>query len=180
MGNICNQRITTPSKEFDLGEVIFGRTYIYGPPSIEKPSPIQILKFLDQDFNYQHEQEECCSSQMIQLKDQILLQITDRDSKPIDVKLSVEENLLLKEMLGSQEQDSCSKDERNSELKDSNQDNTKHKSILKQKNKNTSNPQSPKNQLKDSQTSGSQRSIKKVTFDKKSKVVYSSFRNIKY
>ncbi|CAD8044606.1 unnamed protein product [Paramecium primaurelia] len=180
MGSICNQRITSPYKEFDLEEIIFGRTYIYGPPSIIRPSPIEILKFSDEDFNYQQEKEQWYSTQIPQSEDQALLQISDRDLKLTQVKLSVEEVLILKEQPESPDQISFSKDDQNSEIKDSQQDIAKHKPILKHKNQNTSNPQSPKNQLKDSQTSGSQRSIKKVTFDKKSKVVYSSFRKIKY
>lgn len=51
----------------------------------------------------------------------------------------------------------------------------KHKSILKNKMNDNKSPQNRDNES----MSGSQRSIKKVTFDKKQKVVYSSFRKPK-
>ncbi|CAD8053505.1 unnamed protein product [Paramecium sonneborni] len=180
MGSICNQRIDSPYQEFDLEEIIFGRTYIYGPPCIERPLPIQILKFSDDDINYQFEKEQQQSPQKIQVEEEPIVQISVGDLKPTEVKLSVEEVLILRELPELREQNSISKDDRYSEMKDSNFEITIHKSILKRKSQNTSNPQSPKNQLKDSQTSGSQQSFKKVTFDKKSKVIYSSFRKIKY
>ncbi|CAD8061462.1 unnamed protein product [Paramecium sonneborni] len=180
MGSICNKTINSPYKEFDLEEIIFGRTYIYGPPCIEKPQPIPILCFSDDDINFQKEEEQQHSSQKFLLQEEELLQLSERDLKQADVKLSVDDVLILKEKPELREQSSISKEDPNSDLRDSNLDITKHKSILKRRSQNNSNPQSPKNQLKDSLTTGSQKSIKKVTFDKKSKVVYSSFRKIQH
>ncbi|CAD8043192.1 unnamed protein product [Paramecium primaurelia] len=183
MGCTCNQRITSPYKEFDLEEIIFGRTYIYGPPSIEKPQPIQLLKFSDDDINYQQDKEFQYSPQKIHSQEQTNAYISSGDFRLMEQKLSVDEALILNEQHEQQEQNSILKEDRNSQMKDSNQDIVKYKSILKHKSTNTINtsyPQSPQNQLKESQTSNTQKSIKKVTFDKKSKVVYSSFRRIQY
>ncbi|CAK85363.1 unnamed protein product (macronuclear) [Paramecium tetraurelia] len=177
MGSACDSRIITPSKDFDLEEINFGKTYIYGPPSILKPQPIQILKFSDDEINYQQEKEFQSHPQKDYSEESAVVFIPSGNLRPFEKKLSVDEALILKEIPEQQEQNSISRN-----MKNSNQDIVQYKSILKHKSTNTLNtsyPQSPQHHFKESQTSSSQNSIKKVTFEKKQRVVYSSFRRIK-
>ncbi|CAD8139043.1 unnamed protein product [Paramecium octaurelia] len=177
MGSACDSRIITPSKEFDLEEINFGKTYIYGPPSIVKPQPIQILKFPGDEINYQQDNEFQCYPQKDYAEESAVVFNPSGNLRPLEKKLSVDETLIFKEIPEQQEQNSISRN-----MKDSNQDIVKYKSILKHKSTNTLNtsyPQSPQHHFKESQSSSSQNSIKKVTFDKKQRVAYSSFRRIK-
>ncbi|CAD8056645.1 unnamed protein product [Paramecium sonneborni] len=177
MGGICQKQISI--EEQGNNEKKQHKFLIKGPPKIQKPIPIKNLQFQVDDVII--EKEQCISIPKL-LSQEKEFRITEQELAIKDVKISLEEEILFRQESDQLEQQNNSKDEGNSQKnqgKGSNNDISKHKSILKNKVNNGSNPQSPKNQLKDSLTSGSQRSIKKVTFDKKQKVAYSSFRKIK-
>ncbi|CAD8059569.1 unnamed protein product [Paramecium sonneborni] len=177
MGGICQKQISI--EEYQNNKSKQPKIYIKGPPKIQKLIPIKNLYFQGDEITIEKEQYISLSKLISKEKEQA---ITEQKLAVKDVKISLEEEILYRQESDQQEQQNNSKQEVNSQknqVKGSQNDITKHKSILKNKINNGSNPQSPKNQLKDSQTFGSQRSIKKVTFDKKQKVAYSSFRKIK-
>ncbi|CAD8048095.1 unnamed protein product [Paramecium primaurelia] len=177
MGGMCQKQINIPEQENNIQKQ--PKIYIKGPPKLCKPSPIKILQLQTDDATIE---KELCISIPKLLTQEKEFAFTEQEMPIKNVKNSLEEELLFRQESDQLEQQNNSKEEANSqknEVKGSSKDMSKHKSILKNKIYNGSNPQSPKNQLKDSQTFGSQRSIKKVTFDKKQKVVYSSFRKIK-
>ncbi|CAK88119.1 unnamed protein product (macronuclear) [Paramecium tetraurelia] len=177
MGGTCQKQINIPEQENNKSKQ--PQIYIKGPPKLCKPSPIKILQFQADEVAIE---KELCISLPKLLSQEKEFAITEQEMPIQNVKNSLEEELLFRQESDQLEQQNNSKEEGNSqknEVKGSSNYISKHKSILKNKMNNGSNPQSPKNQMKDSQNFGSQRSIKKVTFDKKQKVVYSSFRKIK-
>ncbi|CAK58400.1 unnamed protein product (macronuclear) [Paramecium tetraurelia] len=177
MGGICQKQITISEQEINKSEQ--ARIYIKGPPKVQKPSPIENLQF--QSDVVMIEKEKCISLPKMQSQEEEFT-IAELEMTIKDVKIQQTEEIAFLQESDQQEQQKISNVERNSlknETKGSNSNISKRKSILKNKIHDGSNPQSPNTQLLESQTTGSQRSLKKVTFNKKQKVVYSSFRNIK-
>ncbi|CAD8185415.1 unnamed protein product [Paramecium pentaurelia] len=140
---------------------------IYKPPQLQKPQPI--IKLLFPEENNQIEKERMNSLPKQNSSDNTLTkqEFNQNQQGPLDINLTN----ALNDQLDLQNN---SRDDSNSGLQE-----VKHKSILKNKVMAGSNSSSSNNAQKDNESVGSQRSIKKVTFDKKQKVIYSSFRKPK-
>ncbi|CAD8144603.1 unnamed protein product [Paramecium pentaurelia] len=177
MGGICQMQITISEQENNISKQ--ARIYIKGPPKVQKPCPINNLQI--QSDVVPIEKENFISIPKI-ISQQEEFAITEQEKAIKDVKFQLTEEIIFLQERDQQEQQNNSNVEKNSlknQKKSSCYNICKGKSILKNKIYDGSNPQSPKTQLKESLTFGSQRSLKKVTFNKKQKVIYSSFRNIK-
>ncbi|CAD8144708.1 unnamed protein product [Paramecium octaurelia] len=177
MGGICQKQITHSEQEINKSKQ--ARIYIKGPPKVQKPSPIKNLQF--QSDVVMIEMEKCISLPKIQSQEEEFT-IAELEMTIKDVKIQQTEEIVFLQEGDQQEQQGNSNVERNSlknQFKGSNTSISKRKSILKNKIPDGSNPQSPNTQILETQTIASQRSLKKVTFNKKRKVVYSSFRNLK-
>ncbi|CAD8197576.1 unnamed protein product [Paramecium octaurelia] len=166
MGSQICQNVQ-PSHEEQITQERRIKFNIHHPPQIHKPQPI--LKLLFPEENTQIEKERMNSLPKQNSSDNTLTkqELKGNKNEPSDFNLAN----ALNDQLDLQNN---SKDDSNSGLQD-----VKHKSILKNKAMVGSNSFSSKEVQKDNESIGSQRSIKKVTFDKKQKVIYSSFRKPK-
>ncbi|CAD8115578.1 unnamed protein product [Paramecium primaurelia] len=140
---------------------------IYRLPQIQKPQPIINLLFPEENIQIERERMNSLPKQNSSDNTLTKQELNQNKHDPLDYNLTN----ALNDQLDLQNN---SRDDSNSGLQE-----VKHKSILKNKAMAGSNSFSSKDVQKDIESIGSQRSIKKVTFDKKQKVIYSSFRKPK-
>ncbi|CAD8107012.1 unnamed protein product [Paramecium sonneborni] len=166
MGSHICQNIQ-PQSEDQITQEKKIKINIHRPPQIQKPQPIINLIFPEENTQYEKERMNSLPKQNSSDNTLTKQELNENKRDPLDINLI---NALNDQL-----------DLQNNSIEDSYSgfQEVKHKSILKNKVMAGSNSSSPKNAQKDIESIGSQRSIKKVTFDKKQKVIYSSFRKPK-
>ncbi|CAD8202122.1 unnamed protein product [Paramecium pentaurelia] len=130
------------------------------PPKIHKLQPINKLNFPEEIMDIQRERQYSIPKQTTQDQSTSKQDINDNRIEPLEQFEGIQVNL----QENQKDQQNDSRDDSNSALLE-----VKYKPILKH-------PPSPRNCQNDGE---SQKSVKKVTFDKKQKVIYSSFRKPK-
>ncbi|CAK87230.1 unnamed protein product (macronuclear) [Paramecium tetraurelia] len=162
---ICQNIQESKDGQINLSKIV--QVNIYKPPQIQKPQPIINLLFPEENNWIEKERMNSLPKQNSSDITLTRQELNQKKPDPQDINCTLGCNDQL-DLLNS------SKDDSNSGLQE-----LKHKSILKNKMMAGSNSSSSNNAQKDNESAGSQRSIKKVTFDKKQKVIYSSFRKPK-
>ncbi|CAD8178511.1 unnamed protein product [Paramecium octaurelia] len=162
---ICQNIQESKDGQINLNKIV--QVNIYKPPQIQKPQPIINLLFPEENNWIEKERMNSLPKQNSSDITLTRQEFNQKKPDPSDINCTQGCNDQL-DLLNS------SKDDSNSGLQE-----LKHKSILKNKVMAGSNSSSSNNAQKDNESAGSQRSIKKVTFDKKQKVIYSSFRKPK-
>ncbi|CAD8100514.1 unnamed protein product [Paramecium sonneborni] len=166
MGSHICQNVQ-PSFEDQITQEKKVKINIHKPPQIQKPQPIVILLFPEENTIIEKERMNSLPKQNSLDNTLTKQEQNNNNCDPLDINLINAQNDQI-------ELQNNSREDSNSGLQE-----VKHKSILKNKVMIGSNSSSPKNVQKDNESIGSQRSIKKVTFDKKQKAIYSSFRKLK-
>ncbi|CAD8204049.1 unnamed protein product [Paramecium octaurelia] len=146
--NISQNEITLQNKP---------QIHITKPPKTHKLQPIINLHFPDEIMDIQRERQYSIPQQSSQDQSTSKQEVTENKIEPLQQL----EGIHLNPQDNQNEQQNDSRDDSNSALLE-----VKYKPILKH-------PPSPRNCQNDGE---SQKSVKKVTFDKKQRVIYSNFR----